>query len=481
MIIRRTHPLAPSLPPIAALLARPGRRLLRAALPPIDGGHVTIELPGGEVWSLGDPRAADHCAVRVDDDRFFARALLRGELGLGESYVAGEWSASDLVGVLRIFLRNLSALGPAIDNPLARVGRLPDIIRHRRRQRGRAAARRNIGAHYDLGNDFYRLFLDAHMVYSCALFEQPGATLEAAQEAKLERLCALLELGPDDHLLDLGCGWGALAMWAARTRGCRVTGVTLSRQQHELARTRVAAAGLGDRVHIEQRDYRDLRGRYDKIASVEMLEAIGEPGLSTYFHHVDNLLGPGGTAVVQTITMPDDRYAAYCSDVDWMQTYVFPGSVIPSPGAIDRALSTTRLRVVEHHEIGPHYVPTLTVWRRRFRDQIEAARALGIDAAFERTWELYLAFSEAAFAERTLGNRQIVMRRSQSRRAARARLGRPRLRGGGFAGDCHRRRGGRDRRARRGRRGGRRGAARGAPGQAAGRRRGLFDLEQFVG
>ncbi len=411
MIIPRTHPLAPPLPRLAALLARPGRRLLRAALRQLEGGHVTVELPDGEVWSLGDPRAAEHHAVRVDDDRFFARALLRGELGLGESYVAGEWSASDLVGVLRIFLRNLTALGPAIDNPLARLGRLPEIVRHRRRQRGRAAARRNIGAHYDLGNDFYRLFLDSRMVYSCALFDQPGATLEAAQEAKLERLCALLDLGPDDHLLDLGCGWGALALWAARTRGCRVTGVTLSRQQHAWACDRVAAAGLRDRVDIRHRDYRALRGRFDKIASVEMLEAIGAPGLSTYFAHVDALLAPGGTAVVQTITMPDDRFAAYCRDVDWMQTYVFPGSLIPSLGAIDRALSTTRLRVVAHHEVGTHYVPTLAAWRCRFREQIDGARALGIDAAFERTWEMYLAFSEAAFAERTLGNQQMVMRR----------------------------------------------------------------------
>ncbi len=415
MIIPRTHPLAPPLPQLAALLARPGRRLLRRALAHFDGGHVTVEMPDGEVWTLGNPRAAEHCAVRVDDDRLFARALLRGELGLGESYVAGEWSASDLVGVLRIFLRNLPALGPAIDSPLARLGRLPERLRHRRSQRGRDRARRNIGAHYDLGNDFYRLFLDSQMVYSCALFERPGATLEQAQAAKLERLCATLELAPGDHLLDLGCGWGALAIWAARTRGCRVTGVTLSREQYEWARARVADAGLSSRVNIQHRDYRELRDRFDKIASVEMLEAVGEPGLPIYFARVDALLAPGGTAVVQTITMPEERFAAYCRDVNWMQTYVFPGSLIPSLGAIDRALAATRLRVVARDDIGPHYAPTLAAWRDRFRARIADARALGLDAPFERTWELYLAFSEAAFAERTLGNSQLLLRRTGAR------------------------------------------------------------------
>ena len=408
MIIQKTHPLVRPLPRLANPLAGAARRALRASLDGFAGGYLEVALPDGERWCLGDPAHPDRARATIHHDRVFARALLRGELGIGEAYVAGEWDASDLVGVLRLFARNLGTM--RLENRLTRLGRLPDLVRHRVRTAWRHQSERNIHAHYDLGNDFYQLFLDPQMVYSCAIFAE-GDDLEAAQTRKLEQVCRTLELGPDDHLLEIGCGWGALALHAARTRGCRVTAVTISRAQLELARARVAAAGLEDRIDVRYTDYRELHGRYTAIASIEMLEAVGLRGLPGFFAACDRLLDDGGRALIQTITMPDERFEAYTRDVDWMQTYIFPGALIPSLGIIERALAATRLRIADRLDIGLDYAPTLAAWRGRFNDRLEEARALGVDLPFERSWNLYLAFSEASFAEGTLGDSQLLLRR----------------------------------------------------------------------
>lgn len=373
------------------------------------GGRLDLVLPTGETFSLGGNGPAE-ARGRIHDDRLFLRLLLRGELGAGESYVAGEWSSDDLVALLRVFLRGTRARG--VESPLTRFAQLPSLVRHRRAANTHAGSERNVHAHYDLGNAFYRLFLDAEtLAYSCALYTPDTRTLAEAQRAKLDRLCDWLELSPRDHLLEIGCGWGSMAVHVARTRGCRVTAITVSREQFELASARVAAEGLADRVAIEYRDYRTLAGTYDKIVSIEMLEAVGYEYLPQFFAICARSLAHGGRLAVQTISMPDDRFDAYRRRVDWMQTYIFPGTLIPSLGAIRAASRPAGLRLARTDDIGPHYAPTLRAWRDRFLAALPEVRALGFDTPFVRTWLLYLAFSEAAFAERTLGDHQLLFER----------------------------------------------------------------------
>lgn len=447
------HPL---IAPMPRLVAPAGRALRWLALAHLragwTAGRVDLDLPSGQRVRLGGPGRAD-AAARVHDDRLFLRLLLRGELGAGESFVAGEWSSPDLVGLLRVFLRASRARG--LESPLTRLARLPALARHRRAANTVTGSQRNIHAHYDLGNDFYRLFLDEEtLAYSCAWWPRPGElaepagaappapasappaaevptsalpviaaagplpagapglTLAEAQRAKLERLCDWLALSPRDHLLEIGCGWGGMAIHAAATRGCRVTAITVSREQHRLAAERVAAAGLADRVSIELRDYRALPGAggpFDKIVSIEMLEAVGYEYLPVYFAACARALAPGGRFALQTITMPDERFEAYRRSVDWMQTYVFPGSLIPSLGAVARASAGAGFTIAQSDDIGLAYAPTLQAWRERFVAALPRVRALGFDEPFVRTWLMYLAFSEAAFAERTLHNHQLLL------------------------------------------------------------------------
>ncbi|HET7501892.1 MAG TPA: cyclopropane-fatty-acyl-phospholipid synthase family protein [Kofleriaceae bacterium] len=364
-------------------------------------------MSAGDRVRVGPPGRAE-ASARIHDDRAFLRLLVRGEMGGGEAFVAGEWSSDDLVGLLRLVLRATAARG--VESPLTRLAQLPALVRHRRAANTLHGSQRNIHAHYDLGNAFYQLFLDPEtLAYSCGVFAGPGAQLADAQRAKLDRLCDLLALSPRDHLLEIGCGWGGMAIHAARTRGCRVTAITVSRQQHELAAARVQAAGLADRVDIQYRDYRALDGVYDKIVSIEMIEAVGLEYLPQYFAICARRLGPAGRFALQSITIPEARFASYRRRVDWMQTYVFPGSVIPSLGAIAEAAAPAGFRVVRADDVGAHYAPTLRCWRERFVAALPEVAALGFDEPFIRTWLLYLAFSEAAFAERTLGDHQLLL------------------------------------------------------------------------
>jgi cyclopropane-fatty-acyl-phospholipid synthase len=406
------HPLIVSLPRVAAPASHALRWLALAQLRSMwSDDRLDLALPSGEIVRLGADSARDQAAVpraRVHDDRLFLRLLLRGELGAGESYVAGEWSSDDVVAVARVFLR--ATRGRGIESPLTRLAQLPALVRHRRGANTRAGSERNVHAHYDLGNAFYRLFLDDDtLAYSCAFWPAASMSLADAQRAKLDRMCDWLALSPRDHLLEIGCGWGGMAIHAARMRGCRVTAITISREQYELASARVAAAGLADRVTIQYRDYRELTGTFDKIASIEMLEQVGFEFLPRFFAQCARLLAAGGRLALQTITMPDERFAAYRRSVDWMQTYIFPGTLIPSLAAIRAACAP--FAIVRCDDIGPYYAPTLRAWRDRFVAALPSVRALGFDAPFIRTWLLYLAFSEAAFLERTLGDHQLLLAR----------------------------------------------------------------------
>ena len=408
-----SHPVVLPLPRLAA----PAARLVRWALltrlrAGWAGGRLDLALPSGEIVRIGEAGPPEAIA-RVHDDRMFLRLLLRGEMGGGESFVAGEWSSDDLVGLLRVFLRGTAARGA--ESWLTRAAQLPELVRHRRAANTEAGSERNIHAHYDLGNAFYSLFLDPDtMAYSCAYWPDVRMTLADAQRAKLDRLCDALALSPRDHLLELGCGWGSMAIHAAKTRGCKVTAITVSREQHRFAAERVAAAGLADRVSIQFRDYRDLAAahraeRFDKLVSIEMLEAVGDDYLPAFFTACAQLLAPGGRLALQSITMPDDRFDAYRARVDWMQTYVFPGSCIPSLAAIRRAALAAGFSLESADDIGPHYAPTLRAWRLKFLSQLPRVFALGMGEPFVRTWLMYLAFSEAAFTERTLGDHQLLL------------------------------------------------------------------------
>jgi cyclopropane-fatty-acyl-phospholipid synthase len=398
-------PLPRLVPPAAHALRWAALRQLRAHW---SGASLDLVLPSGDTVRLGSSGRAE-ARVQIHDDRMFLRLVLRGEIGGGESFVAGEWSSDDLVATMRVFLRASGARG--VESPVTRLAQLASLARHRLAANTHEGSARNVHAHYDLGNAFYRLFLDDEtMAYSCAYWPD-GTTLSLAeaQRAKLERLCDWLELSPRDHLLEIGCGWGGMAIHAAATRGCRVTAVTVSQEQYDLARARVAAAGLSDRITIAYRDYRDLAGSFDKIVSIEMLEQVGYEFMPRYFDTCAQLLAPGGRLAVQTITMPDDRFEAYRRRVDWMQTYVFPGTLIPSLAAIRAACAP--LSLVRTDDIGPGYARTLAIWRERFVASLPAVRALGFDTPFIRTWLLYLAFSEAAFAERTLGDHHLLFTR----------------------------------------------------------------------
>jgi cyclopropane-fatty-acyl-phospholipid synthase len=403
------HPLVVPIPRLPGADVAARRFALRGLGRRWAAGRLDLALPNGELVRLGDAGPSDATVV-VHDERLFTRLLVRGELGAGEGYIAGEWSSPDLVGAVRAFLRGTQARGA--ESALTWLGRLPELVRHKVAANSRRGSERNIHAHYDLGNAFYQLMLDEEtLAYSAGRWRREGESLGEAQRAKLDRLADLLALAPSDHLLEVGCGGGGMAIHAAQTRGCQVTAITVSREQHELARARVAAAGLADRVDVQYRDYRSVVGSYDKVVSIEMVEAVGHEFLPAYFAACARALRPGGRMALQAITIPDDRYEAYRRGVDWMQTYIFPGSLIPSLGALRAASAEAGLAWTSAEDVGLDYVPTLRAWRDRFTAQLPAVRALGFDAPFIRTWQLYLAFSEAAFSERTLGVHHVVLER----------------------------------------------------------------------
>jgi cyclopropane-fatty-acyl-phospholipid synthase len=311
------------------------------------------------------------------------------------------------VSVVRILVRNAEALS-GLEGGAALLSRPFLRLYHALRRNTEKGSRRNIRDHYDLGNDFYELFLDPSMAYSCGIFERPDSTLEEASLAKFDRACTKLDLRPGDHLLEIGCGWGGLAIHAARHYGCRVTGVTISESQFEYARRRVRDAGLSDRVEILLSDYRRIGGAFDKLVSVEMIEAVGHQYLDGFFRKCASLLKPDGAMLLQAITVPDRFYRRHLKTVDFIKRYIFPGSFIPSVSALSGASARTELRPVHLEDITPHYARTLREWRRRFHARIADVRALGFPDRFVRMWEYYLCYCEGSFAERFNGNVQIL-------------------------------------------------------------------------
>jgi len=387
-------------------------RIGLAAASRIKVGCLTVVLPDGRRLLFGDPRSERRAEIQIHDMEAAVRILLRGETGAGEAYMDGLWSSPDLEALIELAALNRSALALA-QGWWRRPLQVPITLAHRARRNTKAQARRNISAHYDLGNDFYRLFLDETMTYSSAVFEQPGETLADGQRNKYRRMAEGAGLKAGMHVLEIGSGWGGFALYAAGELGCRVTSVTISKEQQALATERVRLAGLSDLVDIQLRDYRDIKGTYDAVVSIEMLEAVGAEYFGTFFQACDRALSPGGRLSLQVITFPDAFYEVQRRGANWIQTYIFPGGLCPSLAVIEASLADTRLLVRETIDIAPSYARTLREWRTRFLGQLSAVRQQGFDERFIRMWEYYLALSEAGFATGITQDLQIVLEKGR--------------------------------------------------------------------
>jgi cyclopropane-fatty-acyl-phospholipid synthase len=374
-----------------------------------------IEVREGVSIRRFGPGDAELRAVVFVHDRGAWAAVMRGSAGLGEAFANGLWSTDDLVALIRIAARELRALDGlrgAVARPRAAAHRIARLVP----ENSRRGARENISAHYDLGNDLFAAFLDPSLTYSCAWFGEGAGSLEQAQTAKLERICRRLRLGPDVHLLEIGSGWGGLAIHAAGQYGCRVTTTTISRRQHGLAVHRVAEAGLGDRVEVLLEDYRDLGGTYDRLVSIEMIEAVGWQYFDTYFERCSRLLAPDGLMLLQAITIDDRLYEVAKGARSFANTHIFPGGCLPSAAVIARSIARrTDMRSVWMEDLTAHYPPTLAAWRDRFLDAWPKLRDAGYDERFRRLWVFYLSSSEAGFRERRLGDIQVLFAKPEWR------------------------------------------------------------------
>ena len=403
--------------PPPGLLDRLLRQRLLQVLQQLRHGQIVLR----DTWSsveLGTPASAAsplRARIEVTDPRFYKAVAVNGSVGAGEAYANGWWRCDDPVALVRLLVRN-RALLDGMESGLARLGGLALRTWQLLRDNSRPGARRNIAAHYDLGNPFFSLFLSADLMYSAALWTRPDDTLERASTRKLDLICHKLGLKPGDRVIEIGTGWGGFALHAARHCGCHVTTTTISKEQYQLASQRIASAGLGAQVQLLLQDYRDLQGQYDKLVSIEMVEAIGARYLPAYFGKLGALLKPDGLALIQAITIEDHRYAQALASVDFIKRHIFPGSFIPSLTALLTAkTATSDLALVQQEDFGLSYARTLGAWRERFMARLPEARAQGYDERFLRLWEFYLAYCEGGFLERSIGVSQLLLARPEAR------------------------------------------------------------------
>jgi len=378
-------------------------------------GQLTIVDPSGTL-KLGDPAAELAARIEINNPRFYLRTIVGGSLAAGEAYVRGEWDCDDLPSLFRMLTADSEA-GGQLDGLTGAIGGWFHRLVHRLRANTRHGSRRNIEVHYDLGNDFFELMLDDTLAYSSGVFTSPECSLREASIEKMDRICRKLDLRSTDRVLEIGTGWGGWALHAAAHYGCHVTTTTLSRRQVETAARRIDEAGLTNRVTLLNTDYRDLTGRYDKLVSIEMIEAVGHRYLDTFFRKCGELLKPDGSMALQAIVMPDRNYGRYLKSVDFIQRRVFPGGCLPSLGAITASTArTTELRFAHAENFGPHYARTLAAWRTRFESRLYDVRRLGYGEEFIRLWRYYLCYCEAAFEARYLGLVQLVFEGPRCRR-----------------------------------------------------------------
>jgi len=416
----KSYSLAPTTEPAGAHYSTGEqwfRRLLGRALAGFrEGQLILVDALGEQRFGAADGDCPLSVRVVVDDPEFYRQAVTRGSIGAAEAYMAGHWRCDRLTDLIRLFVRNRATMD-AMESGLARLAQPLFRLYHWSRRNTRRGSRANIEAHYDLGNAFYRLFLDQTMMYSCAVYPSADSDLLTASRHKLERICQKLDLGSGDHLLEIGTGWGELAIHAASRHGCRVTTTTISQEQYRLARERVAAAGLTERITVLCEDYRDLDGQYDKLVSVEMIEAVGHQYLDNYVQTCSRLLKPTGIMLIQSITIMDQHYEAAKRWGDFIQRYIFPGGFLPSVAALSDAVArVSDMRIFHLEDIGPHYARTLRDWRERFLANLDGVRALGFSESFIRMWEFYLCYCEGGFLERNIGTVQLLLVKPRNRR-----------------------------------------------------------------
>ena len=402
----------------AGLVKEYAKRLLLARLGNLRHGELILNDKDEQyIFGQQDDTFPKTVTVTVTDADFYTRVLMYGEIGAGEAYINGYWECNDLTLMVELFLCNSQYMENIDSEKKWLVKPLHFLQRylHRNTPKG---SRRNIEAHYDLGNELFELFLDETMMYSCGIFHHQQTTLLEASEAKLERICQKLQLKPTDHLLEIGTGWGGFALYAAKHYGCRITTTTISRQQYDYARQRVLDAGLEDRITLLFDDYRDLNGRYDKLVSIEMVEAIGHRYYDAYFNKCSELLKPDGMMLLQSITISDQRYPIAKKSIDFIQRYIFPGGCLPSVAALGDAIARkTDMRIFHLEDIGPHYATTLHKWRERFFKNIGKVRQLGYPEGFIRMWEYYLCYCEGGFRQQTIGTIQLLLTKPQTLRS----------------------------------------------------------------
>ena len=403
------------LPPSPGIFDRLARRVVTGQLSHLHRGQIILR-DGGNTAFYGEP-ADLQATLQVHRPRFFRQALWGGTLSVAESYLSGDWDSEDLTSLLRIFARNRET-SDRLDRGWARLTNSAHRLFHWWHANTQAGSRQNIAAHYDLGNDFYRLWLDDTMAYSSGIFPSASASLRDASIEKFDRICRKLDLHPEDHVLEIGSGWGGFAIHAATHYGCAVTTTTISKQQYEAAQQRIDAAGLRGRVTLLRQDYRDLRGQFDKVVSIEMIEAVGFRFLDDYFRQCSHLLRPDGSLLIQAITMPERGYSQYLKSVDFIQRYVFPGGCLPSLGAmLDSVARATDLQMTHAETFAPHYAETLRRWRFAFHERLQDVRQQGYPEEFIRLWNYYLCYCEAAFDEGCVDVMQIQFDKPNSRRS----------------------------------------------------------------
>ena len=391
------------------------RRAVLRQLKQLRHGQLVI-VEGDERMEFGDAHSSLSAEIQVQDGAVWGLVAGNGSIGSGEAYIHGYWTTPDLTAVIRVFVSNLDVLD-AMESGLAQLGRPLIQGLHWLNRNTRKGSRKNISAHYDLGNDLFEQFLDPTMMYSAAMFRSADDSLEQAQLNKLERICQKLALKPSDHLLEIGTGWGSMAIYAATHYGCKVTTTTLSREQYAYTERRIQEQGLQGQITLLLEDYRDLTGQYDKLVSIEMIEAIGHQYLETYLAKCASLLKPEGLALIQAITIEDHRYEQALRSVDFIKRHVFPGSFIPSVAAMVSAKSrASDLALVQMEDFGLSYARTLQAWRQRFLTCLPQVRAQGFDDRFIRMWEFYLAYCEGGFRERSIGDVHLLFARPGNRR-----------------------------------------------------------------
>jgi cyclopropane-fatty-acyl-phospholipid synthase len=395
-----------------------GRHLVLAMLEKLKYGQLTIKDGQMEkTFGRETPAFAISATIRVHQADFYRFCAFGGSVGAGEAFMLGLWTTDDLTAVVRIIIRNQQVFSE-MDQGWAMLSRPVNQAFHLMRRNTPTGSRENIMAHYDLGNDFYRLFLDETMTYSSGIFPTPQHSLKAASIAKYERLCRKLDLGPEDHLLEIGTGWGGFAIYATEKFGCEVTTTTISQQQYDFAKAKINSAGLSRRIHLLNADYRELTGQYDKLVSIEMIEAVGHRYYDAFFEACARYLKDDGLMAIQAITITDHAFEAHKKSVDFIKRYIFPGSCLPSVTALTTAMArSSDLRLFHLEDITPHYATTLRMWRERFFENLDRVRQLGFEDDFIRMWDFYLSYCEGGFLERYIGNAQMVFAKPHNDRA----------------------------------------------------------------